>query len=225
MKVTATPSFFINGEAAANAGSIETMRKALDTVLGGKSLSQAAREEATRITSVQAGDMVLGKRTAKITLVEFINIGCPHCADFHKRLVSSLQKGYLDTGKVKLVYRPLLLSPATFYANMIASCRSDPQFFPTLDVLIDNVQSWSSTTAFLTPLREAAEKAGISAAQFYPCLENKNREARILGQHREASERLGLRQSPSLYLNGESIEAHNPIAATQAIDQLLAKKP
>lgn len=221
--VSATPSFFLNGEKT-EIRSVEDARKALDTVLSGKTLGQEAKEAAKRIMVAQPGDMVLGKTKAKVTVVEYSNIACPHCGEFHKTLLSTLQKDYIDTGKVKLVFRELPINQAAFYAYMVAHCKGKDEFFNTLSLLIDETQNWAGTPAFIPPLRMVAEKAGITKEAFYSCIENRDAEVRILNHAREAGETLGINHSPAVFINGNRVEElSSPDAIRQAVDGALKK--
>lgn len=221
--VNSTPSFFINGEKT-EIHSPEDARKALDTVLSGKTLGQEAKDAAKKATVAQPGDMVLGKDKAKVTVVEYVNIACPHCGQFHKSLISTLQKDYIDTGKVKLVFRELPMSQSAFYAYMVAHCKGKDEFFNTLSLLIDEGKSWGTTPAFIAPLRMVAEKAGITKEAFYACIENKETETRILNHAREAGETLGIKHSPAVFVNGEQVEGENVEAVRLAVDASLKGK-
>ena len=222
--INSTPSFLINGEKAEHLGSVEAVRKALDTVLGGKSLAQEATENAKKVTKIQPSDALLGKEDAPVTIVEYANIACPHCAQFHKDLLSLLQKDYIDAGKVKFVFRELPMNPNAFYAFMTAHCKGKDQFFPILSTLIDSVRDWSGTPAFVPVLRDVAVKSGISREEFYACIENKDIEKRIQDNAKTAFEILGIQHSPAIYVNGEKVgNIQTPELVRQAIDSAIKK--
>lgn len=224
LKIDATPSFLVNGEKA-QIHSIEDARKAFSTVLSGKTLEQEAKEEAQNVLGVKKSDNVLGKDTAKVTIIEYSNIGCPHCAQFHEMVVSALKKDYIDTGKARLVFREFPMTEGTFYAYMVARCQGADNYFKTLSVLIDEVQQWAVTQAFIKPLRVAAEKAGISRDAYYACLESKSAEALVLENLKDATQTLGIEHSPTIYINGEVPKNFNsPEDIRKAVDEALADK-
>lgn len=225
MKVEATPTFFVNGEKAESMRSVEDARKTLNTVLSGKSLDKAAKEAAKKATAIRDSDIVLGKAKAPVTVLEYANIACPHCGQFHKNVIEALQKDYIDTGKVKFAFRELPMSPSAFYAYTVAHCKGKKEFYNMLSLLIDETRSWASTQAFIPPLRAVAEKAGISKEAFYACMESKDIEARILTNSKEAAEALGINHSPTLYINGEKagkIESVEEIR--QAVEAAIKQK-
>ena len=49
-------------------------------------------------------EMVLGNQKAKITVIEYASLGCPHCAQFHSGTYQDVKKNYIDTGKIKFIY-------------------------------------------------------------------------------------------------------------------------
>ncbi len=225
MKVEATPSFFVNGEKAEHMRSVEDARKTLNTLLSGKSLEKAAKEAAKKATIIREDDIVLGKSKASVAVLEYTNIACSHCGQFHKNVMEALQKDYIDTGKVKFAFRELPMSPATFYAYVVAHCKGKKEFYTMLSLLIDETKAWAGTHAFLPPLQAVAEKAGVSKEAFYTCLENKEIEARILSNAKEAKEALGINHSPALYINGEKTEGLESVEdIRQAVEAAVKKK-
>lgn len=221
LHVESTPTFFINGEKT-EIHSPEEARKLFNTVLGGKTLRQDVEDRAQQAMLVQIEDMMLGQHTAPVTVIEYVNIACPHCGEFHKTLVSTLQKDYIDAGKVKLVFRELPLQPSAFYAYMIAHCSGKDTFFDTLSLLIDEGQSWSGTQAFITPLRAVAAKAGINEQAFYACIDNEDIAARIQSHASEAGEALGINHSPTLFINGKQAgELHTADEIRRAVNAAL----
>lgn len=222
--VNSTPSFFLNGEKA-DLRSVDKARKTLDTLLTGKTLEQESKAAAKKLLVAKSDDRVLGDAKAKVTIIEYVNIACPHCGQFHQTLISTLQKDYIDTGKVKLVFRELPMSPSAFYAYMLANCKGKDEFYDTIGLLIKETRSWTASPAFLTPLRAVAEKKGINKEAFYACMENKDAETRILTHSQEASEILGIDHSPTIFINGEKTEQLNtPDAIRQAVDAALQRR-
>jgi len=224
MGVTGTPGFFINGEKA-DIRTPEEARKALNTVLSGKTLAQEAKNAIKKAMVVQPDDIVAGQAKAKVTIIEYANIACPHCGQFHKTLLSTLQKDYIDTGKVRLVFREMPMSQSGFYAYSVAHCKGKEGYLDTLSLLFDDVQSWASTPAFITPLRVVAEKAGITKEAFYACLEDKEALDRITKHSTEANVTLGLKHSPAIFINGEHVEGlSTPEAIRSAVESTLNGK-
>lgn len=221
--VDSTPYFFINGEKA-RITSLESIKKAVDDALKGITPAEAAKETAKSLTVAGKDDLVLGKESAKVTLVEYINLACPHCGAFHTKLLDALRKDYIDTGKVKVVFRDFPMNHPAFYAYMVAHCVPKEKFFDTVDLLIADTAAWAGATAFLQPLQEVAKKAGLDREAFYACLENKEIEADIL-KTLKGAEALELQHSPAVYVNGTAMAKPDDVAAIlAAIDVALKSK-
>ena len=68
-------------------------------------------------------DLVLGKADAPVTIVEYASMTCPHCATFHKTTYPALKSKYIDTGKVRFIFREFPLDELAVAASMLARCR------------------------------------------------------------------------------------------------------
>src|SRR6516162_4462217 len=91
---------------------------------------------------VRPTDMVHGKPDAKVTIIEYASMTCPHCAAFQKQVIPLLTKDYIDTGKVKLIFREYPLDGAARMASAVARCLSGQQFFSFIDLLFKNQSDW-----------------------------------------------------------------------------------
>src|SRR5258708_10291261 len=80
-------------------------------------------------------DMILGNRTAPITIIEYASLTCPHCADFTKNTLPDIRKNWIDTGKAKLVFRDYPLDAVAVKAAVIAHCGGPEPVFGFIDVL------------------------------------------------------------------------------------------
>ena len=81
-----------------------------------------APEEEFGNIAVTADDFVIGKASAPVTIIEYASLSCPHCAAFHNQVLPTLKKDYIDTGKVRLVYRDYPHNNAAVAATMMARC-------------------------------------------------------------------------------------------------------
>ena len=74
-------------------------------------------------------DMVLGNAEAKVTLVEYGSYTCPHCRDFHAEVFKKLKADYIDTGKVKFIFREVYFDRYGLWAAMMARCGGPTRYF------------------------------------------------------------------------------------------------
>ena len=165
------------------------------------------------------GEMVLGKDDAKVTIVEYASSSCPHCAEFANDHLPKLQKEYIDTGKVRLVFREFPHNDAGFGGFMVARCAPKEKYFPIVDVLFKTQQAWVPNP--LEGLKNIALQAGFTEETFLACLNNKDIGAKIL-EVRKTAETFGIQGIPSFFINGERYQGEYTFDALKVeIDKLL----
>ena len=98
----------------------------------GGSASPLALVTGGQNVEIKPTDMVHGSPNAPVTMVEYASMTCPHCAAFQKDIIPKLNKDYVDTGKVKVVFREYPLDGAARMASAVARCLSGDQYFPSL---------------------------------------------------------------------------------------------
>ena len=77
----------------------------------------------------RVGERTMGSPDAPVTLVEYAMFTCPHCANFHKEVFPRIKEEYIDTGKVRLVYREVYFNRPSLWAAMIARCAPPERYF------------------------------------------------------------------------------------------------
>lgn len=92
-----------------------------------------------------ARDREMGSSDAPVTIIEYSSLTCPHCASFHKGPLKELKSQYIDTGKVRLVYRDFPTDGLALLVAQLPHCVGDNQYFPLLDQLFAQQQSWRNT--------------------------------------------------------------------------------
>ena len=91
------------------------------------------------------GDKILGDENAPVTIVEYASMTCGHCANFHTRTWPDLKKDYIDTGKVRFIFREFPLDPVASAAFMLARCAPQDKYFEIIDVMFEQQRSWAFT--------------------------------------------------------------------------------
>jgi protein-disulfide isomerase len=165
------------------------------------------------------GEMVLGKDDAKVTIVEYASSSCPHCAEFANDHLPKLQKDYIDTGKVRLVFREFPHNDAGMGGFMVARCAPKEKYFPIVDILFKTQQTWVVNP--LEGLKNIALQAGFTEESFMACLNNKDVATKIL-EVRQKAETFGIQGIPSFFINGERYKGDNTFDSLKVeIDKLL----
>lgn len=189
--------------------------------IGGTSWAQAVSDEALAVPG-PLGDRVLGSADAPVTIYEYASMTCPHCATFHNETYATLKSDYIDTGKVRLVFREFPLDAAAFAVAMLARCAPADQFFPFITTFFEKQDEWARASDRLKAILALAEPYGFTEASLEQCLKNQNLFDGLNWVRDRASKTLGVRATPTFFINGEKEEGALSIAALrESIDPKL----
>ena len=117
-------------------------------------------------------EFVLGKPSAKVTVIEYASLTCPHCAHFAQDDFPTLKKDYIDTGKIKFIYRDFPLDGLAAAAGLIARCAPGDRGFTLIELLFQNQLTWIQAQSPIDPLRMYAKQVGMSDGDVDACLKN-----------------------------------------------------
>jgi protein-disulfide isomerase len=173
----------------------------LTATSGGAPASPAASSVAAA-TQVRPGDMVMGNPDAKVTIVEYASLTCPHCAAFHATSLPALKENYIDKGTVKLVFRDFPLDGLALRAAMLPHCAGPMRYFGLLGTLFARQTQWRDVQDPLLALAAIARQAGMSEEDFKACLADKAVEKTVLDSALEADKSLGVNATPTFFVNG-----------------------
>lgn len=173
----------------------------LSSTSGGAPASPAAGSIAAA-TQARPGDMLMGNPEAKVTVVEYASLTCPHCAAFHANSLPMLKENYIDKGTVKLVFRDFPLDGLALRAAMLPHCAGPMRYFGLLGTLFARQQQWAAAQDPLLALAAIARQAGMSEDDFKACLANKAVEKTVLDSALEADKSLGVNSTPTFFING-----------------------
>lgn len=166
----------------------------------------------------------LGKADAPVTLIEYSSLTCPHCADFHKDVLPELTAGYVDTGKLRYVFRDFPLEPRAMAAAMVARCLDPARYFGFIDMLFRDQAGWAKSKDLLSELRVRAGLAGLAPADVDACLDNRALMEGIRKRAEEGQAQYGIDSTPSFVLNGVKYMGPRGTADLAAAIDAAAKK-
>lgn len=150
------------------------------------------------------GDHVIGKDDAPVTIVEYASFTCGHCASFHIKTFPKLKEKYIDTGKVKLIFRPFPTGPAelSIAAAMLAHCAGKERYFAMTSALMETQSNWMATQNPVPLLQKLASQAGIDEAKFTQCLSDQTLAAEVQRTGLRGFETFGVEGTPTFFING-----------------------
>ena len=166
------------------------------------------------------GEMALGAdEGAKVTIIEYASATCGHCASFHKDAFKKLKAEYIDTKKIRFIFREYPLNDAALAAFMIARAAPKESYFPLMDVLFETLDTWAQNPA--EGLLNIAKQAGFTQEKFNATLMNQDL-AKAIKDIRDAGTKFGVTGTPSFFINGEAFDGDRTYEAFKAkIDPLL----
>jgi protein-disulfide isomerase len=150
-------------------------------------------------------DLTIGKADAPVTIVEYASMTCPHCAEFHNKVLPVLKQKYIDTGKVRLVFREFPFDQRGALAAMVARCAGTERALPLISVLFSKQEDWAQTKSdFLTKLFGYAQQAGFTKQAFDQCANNQKLYDDLLAQAKRGVE-FGVKATPTFFINGKRL--------------------
>lgn len=153
-------------------------------------------------------DLVIGSDTAKVTIVEYASMTCGHCMAFHTKVFPDLKKKYVDTGKVRFVFREFPLDARAFAASMLARCAGPEKALPLIEALFHTQADWAFVKTNPTPkLFEIAKQAGFTQESFDKCLTDQKLLDQLTAIHTRANEVFGVNATPTFFINGKRLQA------------------
>jgi len=167
------------------------------------------------------GDVVLGSDKAPVTIIEYASMTCPHCAHFATTTFPELQKRYIDTGKVRFIFREFPFDSLAAAGFMLARCAGKDKFMPIVESLFAKQPEWMVQKP-VPPLMEIAKQFGFTQESFNQCLTNQQVLDGIQDVRDRAAEKLGVNSTPTFFVNGKRLVGDQSIEAlAKAIDPYL----
>ena len=169
-------------------------------------------------------DMVKGNSDAKVTIVEYASFTCPHCATFHKEIFPQLREQYIDTGKVKFIYREVYFDAPGLWGGLLARCVGPEKYFGIVDLLYKKQSKWASGSTekeILNELFSIGRQVGMEDDQINKCMQNKEKSLKMIDAYLENSKIDKITSTPSLVINGKLLKPNNFSDLAVEIDKIL----
>lgn len=150
-------------------------------------------------------DPSLGSDAAPVIIVDFSDYECPFCRNFYANILPELKKDYINTGKVKYVFRdlPLNIHKSAIKAAMAANCAGDQgRYWEMHDKLFENQEIWANTENPVDSFKSYAIELRLNSVLFNECLDSDKHQEEILSDKKDGTE-YGAYGTPTLYFNGQ----------------------
>lgn len=149
------------------------------------------------------GDKILGDENAPVTIVEYASMTCGHCANFHERTWPDLKKDYIETGKVRFIFREFPLDPVASAAFMLARCAPQEKYFDIVDIMFEEQRAWAFTDNPYQSLLDFSKQIGFTQESFEECLTNQGLLDAVNAVRERGANEFGVNSTPTFFINGE----------------------
>ena len=160
-------------------------------------------------SKVYGDTIAIGSNDALVKIKVFSSSTCPHCANFHIKVVPKIKREYVDTGKVQLIFIDFPLDQAAFNASKILHCLDKKKQITFLDIIYETQIKWtngSNTDDINKNLKKIVKNLGISSAQFDKCLIDEVISDKILNGRINAQKKYSIKATPTIIINGKKLE-------------------
>lgn len=178
------------------------------------------------LLDVSEEDYFIGDTNATVTIIEYASISCGHCADFHINTLPKLIEEYVDTGKVKIVFRDFPFNFPALMGSMVLRCVDRDIRYQYSTALYKLQSKWvlRENKESKKELYKIMQSGGMTKDQFNQCLDNVDLENKILQGLMDAQNEFNIQSTPSFLINGILLEGNKSIKNfRKIIDNLLTK--
>ena len=162
----------------------------------------------------------MGSPKAKVEVLEYASMACPHCGHFNETIFPALKSKYIDTGKVRYTLKEMITEPATVAVAgfLVARCAGPDKYFTVVDQVFRSQSRWNQGN--IKPIfQEIAAANGVDETHFAACLQDQNGADAIAGRAQRAADQDGVNSTPTLIINGKQVETPQTV---EQLDALMA---
>lgn len=151
-------------------------------------------------------EVIEGDPSAKVEVVEYASLACPACKFFHEEIYPELKAKFIDTGKIRFIYRDFPTNSAALAAAMIARCAGPQRHAGMVDMFFTTQQQWGSSQQPLQALSQVARMGGIGPSEVDQCIRNSELMKSIQAGAAHANQEMGVTGTPTLFVAGKMSE-------------------
>ena len=152
------------------------------------------------------GDHAIGNPDADVTLVEYASVGCGHCATFHETVYPDLKAKYIDTGKVRFIFREFNTGNPTMTRTgfLLANCADQDQYFNNISLQFKRFEAIQKSSDPKSEYIAIAKSAGLSEDEFIECVINRDGLQDLKDRFKVGVD-AGVTGTPTFFINGEKV--------------------
>jgi protein-disulfide isomerase len=140
---------------------------------------------------------------AGVPVIEYGSLTCPHCAAFSREVVPELKKDYIDTGKVRYIFREFSRNPLDVAAFVLARCVGDDKALAAIELLFSTQDKWAFVDKPLEPLIAAMRPTGLTHDQAMACLKDQAKVDAVAAVGKRAGDEIKMNGTPTFVIDGK----------------------
>jgi len=178
------------------------------------------------VLNITDKDYFIGDPEAPVTIIEYASMSCSHCADFHNNTLEDLKSEYIDTGKVKFVFRDFPFNYPALAGSMMMRCIPNDSRYDYMNALYKLQKSWVFRDHGKTKaeLYKIMQSGGMKQIEFDACLADVDLENALLEDVMSAQREFNIRSTPTFIVNGVLYSGNKNIKEfRQIIDKILSQ--
>ena len=175
---------------------------------------------------ISEDEFVIGNKDAPITIIEYASMSCSHCASFHNNTLPDIKKEYIDTGKVRMVFRDYPFNYPALLGSMMMRCITNDLRYDYMNALYKLQNTWVNKDPKISKkeLYKIMQSGGMTKDEFNECYSNLDNENLILDGVMAAQKDFNIKSTPSFIVNGNLVEGNKNIKEfRQIIDKILSE--
>jgi protein-disulfide isomerase len=161
---------------------------------------------------------------AGLPIIEYGSLTCPHCAAFSREVLPELKKDYIDTGKVRYIFREFSRNPLDVAAFVLARCVGDDKALAAIELLFSTQDKWAFVDKPLEPLIAAMRATGLTHDQAMACLKDQAKVDAVAAVGKRASDEIKMNGTPTFVIDGKVYGGELTMDQLRAILDPLIKK-
>ena len=165
---------------------------------------QAQESGSVDTTIVQ--EMTIGDPEAEVTIIEYASFTCPHCKRFHEQVLPQIKENYVDTGKVRFVYREVYFDRYGLWAGMVARCGDGQRYFGIVDMIYEDQGTWTrgqDPATIAGNLRKIGLTAGLPPETVDACMQDADKAQAMYALWEENRVADDITSTPSFVIDGQ----------------------
>ncbi|GHF24814.1 disulfide bond formation protein DsbD [Kordiimonas sediminis] len=219
--VLAGIALFVTACSEAEEASVENSEVQPEVKAMATSAAPDAPASAAQQSDMTYGDIVYGSPDAPVEIIEYASLTCVHCGTFANTIFPTIKEKYIDTGKVRFIYRHMEGNRVGLAASTVARCGNDEETKALVKALFAKQSQWLQSQNPLDGMASVLLRYGVSRTKFDRCLSNTEMHKEIVEQSRHGTDAYNVTAIPTLIVNGAKADDYRLEPLSKMIEDAL----